>query len=122
MSVLREERKSRETGAATVRVIYNLGSVQRIPLGEGRTFRVRDTTVAIFRARDGSVFATQPNCPHRGGPLADGLVGAGKVICPLHSFAFNLATGQPIENPCEQLRTYPVSLSEAGDILLTLDI
>ena len=122
MSVLGEEMTSLETGTATVRVTYNLGSIQRIPLGEGRTFHVRDTTVAIFRTRDGNVFATQPNCPHRGGPLADGLIGSGKVICPLHSFAFNLTTGQPIENPCEQLRTHPVSLSEAGDILLTLDI
>jgi nitrite reductase (NADH) small subunit len=122
MSVLGEEMTSLETGTATVRVTYNLGSIQRIPLGEGRTIRVRDTIVALFRTRDGNVFATQPNCPHRGGPLADGLIGSGKVICPLHSFTFNLATGQPIENPCEQLRVYPVSLNEAGDILLTLDI
>ena len=121
MSVLGEEIKSLETGMATIRATYNLGSIQRIPLGEGRTFCVKDTTVAVFRTRDGNVFATQAHCPHRGGPLADGLIGSGKVICPLHSFAFNLATGRPIENPCEQLRIYPVSLNEAGDILLTLD-
>src|SRR5439155_22573936 len=119
MSVL--EIKSLESGSAILRATYNLGSIERIPLGEGRTFCVKDTPVAIFRTRDGHVFATQAHCPHRGGPLADGLIGSGKVIGPLHSFAFNLATGRPIENPCEQLRIYPVSLNEAGDILLTLD-
>jgi nitrite reductase (NADH) small subunit len=120
-NTLRQERQSAENGTATVRATYNLGSIQRVPLGEGRTFRAGNTLVTIFRARDGKVYATQPACPHRGGPLADGLVGSGKVICPLHNFAFDLATGQPIENTCAQLRIYPVSLNEAGDILLVID-
>lgn len=110
-----------ETSTVPRSAVYNLGPVKHIPLDEGRTFRVADTLVAIFRARDGRVFATQAACPHRGGPLADGLVGAGKVICPLHAYAFELATGQPLENSCAKLRTYPVSLSGDDDILLTLD-
>lgn len=121
MNTFKQEIQSPETGAPTVRAIYNLGSIQRIPLGEGRAFQVANTTVAVFRSRDGEVYATQPDCPHRGGPLVDGLVGPAKVICPLHNFAFNLATGQPIENSCNQLRVYPASLNEAGDILLTID-
>ena len=111
-----------ETRTAPGSAVYNLGSINRIPLGEGRAFRVKDTLVAIFRTRDGNVFAAQSMCPHRGGLLADGLIGAGKVICPLHAYAFDLATGQSIENPCEKLWTYPVSLNVAGDILLTLGI
>jgi nitrite reductase (NADH) small subunit len=99
---------------------YNLGSVERVPPGEGRVFRVGGIEVAIFRTRAGQVYATQPTCPHRGGPLADGLVGAGKVICPLHTYAFDLATGQAVENTCAQLRTYPVRVNEADEILLTL--
>jgi nitrite reductase (NADH) small subunit len=122
MSVSGEERTSIGVDVTSVRAVYNLGPIQCIPLGEGRTFRVRDRTVAIFRTRDSKVFATQPDCPHRGGPLIDGLVGADRVICPLHSFVFNLATGQASENTCERLRTYPVSLNEAGEILLSVDI
>jgi nitrite reductase (NADH) small subunit len=106
------------TGSAVVS--YNLGPVQRIPAGEGRVFRVRDTDIAIFRTRDGRVFATQATCPHRAGPLADGLVGAGKVVCPLHNYTFELATGQPVENSCAQLLTYPVALNGAGEIVLDL--
>lgn len=101
------------------RSVYNLGSVSRIPLGEGRTFRVDDAAVAVFRTRGGDLFATQSLCSHRGGPLADGLLGAGKLICPLHTYKFDLATGQPIGHTCAALKTYPVSLSETGDILLS---
>lgn len=106
--------------AESTAAIYNLGSLQRIPPGEGRIFRVHDIDVAIFRTRDGKVFATQSLCPHRGGPLADGLVGAGKVVCPLHGYMFDLATGQSAESSCAHLRTYPVVLNGTGEILLTL--
>ncbi len=120
MNALKQEIQSPETSAPIVRAIYNLGPVECIPLGEGRAFHVGGIRVAVFRSRNGEIYATQPNCPHRGGPLVDGLVGPAKVICPLHNFAFNLATGQPIENACSQLRTYPASLSETGDVLLTI--
>jgi nitrite reductase (NADH) small subunit len=103
-----------------VRAAYNLGSFERIPPGEGRVFRVCDIDVAIFRTRADQLFATQAACPHRGGPLADGLVGAGKVICPLHSYVFELATGHSVESSCEHLRTYPVSLNDADEIMLVL--
>jgi nitrite reductase (NADH) small subunit len=119
-SQLFEKETHMETRIASDSAVYNLGSISRIPMGEGRTFRVNETLVTIFRMRDGNVFATQSTCPHRAGSLADGLVGGGKVICPLHGYAFDLATGQALENPCEKLRTYPVSLNVAGDILLTL--
>ncbi len=102
--------------------VYNLGSINKLPLGEGRVFQIGNTAVVIFRTRGDEVFATQSSCPHKGGPLADGLIGAGKVICPLHAYQFDLATGQPIGQRCEALKTYPVSLSETGDILLNLDV
>ncbi|GAC1390916.1 MAG: nitrite reductase small subunit NirD [Ktedonobacteraceae bacterium] len=102
--------------------VYNLGPVSRLPLGEGRLFQVGHIAITVFRTRGGEVFATQPSCPHRGGPLADGLIGAGKVICPLHAYKFDLATGQPVGHTCEALKIYPISLSETGDILLSLDV
>jgi nitrite reductase (NADH) small subunit len=101
--------------------LCNLGPIEQIPVGEGRTFRVQDAMVAIFRGRDGQVFATQPTCPHRGGPLADGVIGASKIVCPLHSFTFSLVTGEPLNSACQKLRTYPVALSAAGDIVLPVE-
>ncbi len=100
------------------KVLYNLGPLTRLPLGEGRTFQIGETTVAIFRTRDNKVFATQATCPHKGGPLADGIIGEGQVICPLHAYKFKLANGEAVGNTCSALKTYPAWLSEDGDILL----
>lgn len=95
-----------------------LGPLSAIPLGEGRTFEVAGATVAVFRARSGEVFATQASCPHRGGPLADGMVGGGLVACPLHAFKFELSTGRAVGHDCGSLRTYPVEVTETGELIL----
>jgi nitrite reductase (NADH) small subunit len=99
---------------------HNLGPVARIPLGEGRLFEAGTTLIAIFRARDGRVYATEPWCPHRGGPLIDGIVAAGKVVCPLHGISFDLASGKPAHNECRAIRTYPVKLTDQDEILVTM--
>ncbi len=92
-----------------------IGPLALIPMGEGRRFEVRGHTVAVFHTRAGQVFATQADCPHQGGPLADGLVGGSTLICPLHERAFDLATGAGIGQPCV-LVTYPVRITEDGAI------
>lgn len=94
----------------------NLGSLDKIPLGQGLSFKVGDHEIAVFRQRDGKLFATQSRCPHKQGPLAEGIVGGGKVICPLHSHKFNLATGEGSEAH-ECVKTYAVR-EAAGEILL----
>ena len=50
---------------------YSVGMVDDVPMGEGRTFVVAGSQVAVFRLRDGSLHATQAACPHAGGPIAD---------------------------------------------------
>jgi nitrite reductase (NADH) small subunit len=96
----------------------NLGRLDRIPIGEGRSFRVGAEEIAVFHARSGEAYAVQATCPHRGGPLADGLLGDRRIYCPLHAYAFDLITGEPIRNPCPALRTYPVMVSEAGEVVV----
>ena len=98
----------------------NLGPFDRIPIGEGRTFDVDGLEIAVFRPRSGEVFATQASCPHANGPLADGLVGNGKVVCPFHAYRFDLATGCPEGNTCAPLTTYPAGLTTDGDVVVTL--
>ncbi len=58
-----------------------IGSVDDIPVGEGRTFAVDGKQIAVFRLRDGSLRAIDAVCPHRGGPLADGLADDRVVVC-----------------------------------------
>ncbi len=96
-----------------------VGPLSLIPIGEGRRFEVRGQAVAVFHTRAGQVFATQADCPHQGGPLADGLVGGSTLICPLHERAFDLATGAGIGQSCG-LMTYPVRIREDGVISLRL--
>ncbi|MEK7829510.1 MAG: Rieske 2Fe-2S domain-containing protein [Acidobacteriota bacterium] len=101
-------------------VSYNLGLVENIPLGEGREYKVAGELIAIFRERNGALHAVQALCPHRGGALADGLVGAGKVVCPMHAFKYELSTGNPVGHDCAALKTYRVRINSLGEILLSL--
>ncbi len=100
---------------------FDLGPASVIPLGEGKLFEVAGLAVAIFRSRTGELYAAQAACPHRRGPLADGLLGGTLVICPLHGFRFDLSTGQPVGNDCKPIETYRVELGTGGEILLTLE-
>ncbi|WP_374023375.1 Rieske (2Fe-2S) protein [Mycobacterium sp. HNNTM2301] len=86
----------------------SLGPVDQIPLGEGRTFVVDGRQIAVFRLRDGSLRALDAVCPHRGGPLADGLIDTRVVICPLHGFTYELASGCEVANGGEPVTAYPV--------------
>ncbi len=97
-----------------------LGPIATIPEGEGRTYRVGDERIAVFRSRDGNLFATQASCPHRGAPLADGLFGGATLICPLHALKFDLRTGTAQNSDCT-LRTFPARLDASGHILITLN-
>jgi nitrite reductase (NADH) small subunit len=96
-----------------------LGSLHAIPEGEGRTYVVGPRRIAVFRARDGALFATQAECPHRQGPLADGLLGSGTLICPLHSLKFDLATGKAVNGDCS-LKTYPLRLGQQNQLIVDL--
>lgn len=99
---------------------YNLGPLALIPLGEGRLFDAGGVTIAVFRTRASRVYATEPWCPHRGGPLADGIVAADRVLCPLHGYAFELATGRAIHHECGSIKTYPVRMNQDDEILVTM--
>ena len=110
----------RPAALAAPRVVA-LGSLWEIPLGEGRVFTIGDRSIAVFRARDGGVHATDPFCPHRQGPLADGLVGAGTVTCPFHGFRFDLRTGQAIGHDCPPIATHRVTVDGFGELHVHLD-
>ena len=47
-------------------------------------------------------------CPHRGGPLADGLTDDAVVVCPLHNYAFDMCTGTEVSGSGLSVRSYPV--------------
>ena len=69
--------------------------VDDIPrLGARRVARERGLAVAVFRAEGDRVFALLDRCPHKGGPLSQGIVFGDAVACPLHNWTISLADGQ----------------------------
>ena len=69
--------------------------VEDIPaLGSRRVSREQGLDVAVFRNDQGEVFALLDRCPHKGGPLSQGIVFGNRVACPLHNWTIGLADGQ----------------------------
>jgi len=98
----------------------SLNLVSEIPPGEGRTFAsLAGFDIAVFRARSGALYASQAMCPHKGGPLADGLVGGASVVCPLHEKVFDLRTGSCADGTCA-IAVYPVTETAEGRISVEL--
>ena len=97
-----------------------LGPIETIAVGQGRRFMIKDQAIAVFRARDGKFFAMEDLCPHRQGPLSDGIIGDGKVICPLHGHKFDLQTGQGSEGQ-ECVRVFKVWVNK-GNLFLKDDM
>jgi nitrite reductase (NADH) small subunit len=93
--------------------------IAQIPEGEGRNFDVSGRRIAVFRGRDGRAFAAQAECPHRGGPLADGLVGGSTLVCPLHEWRFDLATGRTENGTCP-IQIYRLSVETDGTLTIEL--
>jgi nitrite reductase (NADH) small subunit len=71
-----------------------IGTIDDVPLLEGRSVALGDRRVAVFKLHDGAFAAIDAVCPHAGGPLADGIVADSCVTCPLHNRRFDLSTGQ----------------------------
>ena len=93
-----------------------LGPAEKIPLGQGRCFNVKGKDVAVFRSRSGEFSAIGNKCPHREGPLCEGIIDQTFVICPYHGHKFNLHTGEGSEAG-EEVEVFSV-MEEGGEILL----
>jgi nitrite reductase (NADH) small subunit len=97
-----------------VRVAY----CEDIPLHEGRAVLVGDREIAVFNLGD-RFLAVDNRCPHRGGPLADGIVSGESVVCPLHGWKIDLQNGS-VQRPAETpacVKTFATRV-EAGTLLL----
>jgi nitrite reductase (NADH) small subunit len=94
-------------------------SAGEVPFGEGRVVVVDGVRVAVFRAGDGGWRAVDADCPHRGGPLADGIVADASVTCPLHQRRFSLDTGAALGHDCPALVVHAVS-ERGGELFVEL--
>ena len=94
----------------------DIGALEDIPLRGARKIKTALGCVAVFRTDVGEVFATTDTCPHRNGPLSEGIVHGQSVTCPLHNWVFDLNTGQA-QGEDARILTFPVRI-DGGRVLI----
>ena len=98
---------------------FCVAPVEAIPNREGRNVRFQDYSVAVFNL-GGQFRATDSLCPHRGGPLADGIVAGSAVFCPLHNWKINLDNGCALSGGAGQIKIFPVKVMD-GQIYVAFE-
>ncbi len=95
-------------------------AIDDIPLLGARVLeRDGGEDIALFRPAAERVFALADRCPHKGGPLSQGIVSGDSVTCPLHGWNIGLDSGQACAPDVGCARTYPVQLRD-GEVWLSL--
>jgi nitrite reductase (NADH) small subunit len=99
---------------------FRITACENIPVREGKVTEIAGRQIAIFNLGD-RFLAVENRCPHRGGPLADGIVSGNSVVCPLHAWKYDLLSGAVENHPESQacLATFPIRV-EAGIISIEL--
>jgi nitrite reductase (NADH) small subunit len=97
----------------------DIGALDQIPRRGARVVRTAKGCVAVFRTIDDEAFALEDRCPHRGGPLSQGIVHGTSVTCPLHNWVLNLKTGEAQGADEGRAATLPLKV-ERGRVLIDL--
>ncbi len=97
----------------------DIGALDQIPRRGARVVRTAHGCVAVFRTVDDRAFALEDRCPHRGGPLSQGIVHGTSVTCPLHNWVLSLETGEAQGADSGRVLAFPLRV-ENGRILLDL--
>ena len=98
-----------------------IGRIEQIPRRGARCVNTPAGKIAMFRTMEDQVYAIENRCPHKNGPLSEGIVHGGSVTCPLHNWVFDLATGKAQGADEGQVRTFPVSVVD-GRIFMAADV
>ena len=97
----------------------DIAALEDIPVRGARIVKTHAGCIAVFRTADDEVFATSDRCPHKGGPLSEGIIHGTSVTCPLHNWVFSLETGEAQGADEGQIATYPARV-ENGRVLMDL--
>lgn len=97
----------------------DIGSLDDIPQRGARCVATPQGRIGVFRTADDRVFAIEDHCPHKGGPLSQGIVHGTSVTCPLHNWVISLETGAALGADEGAVATVPVRVA-SGRIALAL--
>ena len=88
------------------------------PTDEAKEFPCGERTICIANV-NGTLSAMDNVCLHRGGPLGQGMIEGGKVVCPWHGWAWDPKTGEASQNPIVKVTVYPLKI-ENSDVLVEI--
>ena len=97
----------------------DIGALDQVPRRGARVVRSAEGCVAVFRTADDQAFALEDRCPHKGGPLSQGIVHGTNVTCPLHNWVLSLETGEAQGADDGRALVFPLKV-EDGRILIDL--
>lgn len=97
-----------------------IGNISDIPLRGARCVKTPEGKIAVFRTAENEVFAIEDHCPHKGGPLSQGIVHAKSVTCPLHNWVISLETGKALGADQGEVRTIAVR-NDGGALFIALE-
>jgi nitrite reductase/ring-hydroxylating ferredoxin subunit len=86
-----------------------VATVSDVPPGEARVVEPNGRAVALVNV-DGTLFALDNRCPHRGGPLGEGALSGTRLTCPWHGWQWDVTTGAHANNPAVKVACYPVTI------------
>jgi nitrite reductase [NAD(P)H] small subunit len=95
-----------------------VGVVEDIPRLGARVVQVAGKKIAVFRTTEDEIFALNDQCPHKNGPLSQGIVHGKRVTCPLHNLILDLSLGEAVAPDEGCVVTYPVKVDD-GRIFLS---
>ncbi len=98
----------------------DIAALDAVPQRGARLVKTVHGCVAVFRTATDAVYALDNACPHKKGPLADGIIHGASVTCPLHNWVISLETGLAQGADAGQVATYPARVAE-GRILLDVE-
>lgn len=88
----------------------DIGPAAAVPSQGARKLMIQGRQIAVFRTAEDGFFALEDRCPHKNGPLSDGIVHGECVTCPLHGWVISLASGAAQGADHGQVLTLPVAL------------
>jgi nitrite reductase (NADH) small subunit len=94
--------------------------LEDIPRLGARVVRTAKGDIAVFRNAEDEVFALEDRCPHKGGPLSQGIVFGRRVACPLHGWTVELQDGCAVAPDKGCAKRVPVEVDADGTIRLHL--
>lgn len=97
-----------------------IGTLNDVPRRGARCVATPRGRIAVFRTNEDQVFATVDRCPHKGGPLSQGIVHGTSVTCPLHNLVISLETGKAQGADEGEVRTIPVKVDD-GELFIAVE-